>query len=178
MRQLEDQRLQLMRRAADLQSKAVRYKMLAAKVRDRCDLSSMKACFLPFPAVFLPLPASSEALYRPTIAPPTPRGCCTRTSCGCSSRRAYHTTGGCNRPPLPKPLPLLLLTIVTLFPCCQLQHARGKHSRRPRCAVPLKYQQVVGIVLICQQVPSHVVPEAWCSAAPLAQRQVCHVTSG
>ena len=33
MRQLEDQRLQLMRRAADLQSKAVRYKVLAAKVR-------------------------------------------------------------------------------------------------------------------------------------------------
>jgi hypothetical protein len=32
LRHLEDERLQLMRRAANFQSKAVRYKMLAAKV--------------------------------------------------------------------------------------------------------------------------------------------------
>ena len=32
LRHLEDERLELMRKAADMQSKAVRYKMLAAKV--------------------------------------------------------------------------------------------------------------------------------------------------
>jgi hypothetical protein len=52
LRHLEDERLELMRKATDLQSKAVRYKMLAAKVRGCYSLKTAVVAVSRMPALF------------------------------------------------------------------------------------------------------------------------------